>query len=141
MPTPARASTTRTAPSGSRRRVNAVTAASRLTAARLPIPMPATRATAPLVVAATPATEAPANSAAHEAIVHGFDAVAPSDVTNARHGPATSRSVSPPARTRHALHSVRTPSTASTTAPQTPRIVRRLLIDSTGAAPAAPATA
>ena len=58
---------------------------------------------------AAPAVEAAAKTAAHDAIVSGFDAVAPSATTNARLGVASSSPVSPPSRIRNADHSVRAP--------------------------------
>ena len=47
-----------------------------LTVVRLPRPTPTSSATADAGVSAAPATEAAAKSAAHDAIVSGFDAVA-----------------------------------------------------------------
>src|SRR2546425_4126490 len=71
-----------------------------------------------------PAVEAAENTAAHERIVIGFDAVAASDVAKARCGDATSVFASPPRRMRNALHSVRNPTAASTIAPTTPSVTR-----------------
>ena len=79
--------------------------------------------------------------AAHEPMVVGFEAVAASDVRNARRGLRTSASISPPVRTRNADHRVRQPSTAMTAAPRIPRIGRKPLWTSTGPAPAIPSAA
>ena len=74
---------------------------------RLPTPTPATSSKAPPSPSITLAVDAAANTAAHDAIVSGFDAVTPSATTNARFGVASSSPVSPPSRIRNALHSVR----------------------------------
>ncbi len=74
----------------------------------LPSPTPA-RSTATPAPSAAPAAPAAVKIAAHEAIVSGFDAVAPSAVANALRGELTSSSTSPPSRTRKALTSVRIP--------------------------------
>ena len=84
---------------------------------------------------------AAAKIAAHDAIVSGFEAVPASDVRNARRGPETSKSSSPPVRTRNALQSVRRPRTMSTAAPTRPSTTRSGPIVSSGTAPAAPSVA
>ena len=70
------------------------------------------------------AAEAAANSAAQEAIVIGFDAVAKSATRNARPGDWTSSVASPPSRIRRADQSVLAPSTTSTVAPTNPSTIR-----------------
>jgi hypothetical protein len=70
---------------------------------------------------ATSATEAAANTAAHDAIVSGFDAVAMNAVRKARAGELISSTTSEPSRIRHADHSVRAPSHTRTPAPTSPR--------------------
>ncbi len=72
------------------------------------MPTPASSSATPAPSAA-PAVEAAVKMAAHEAIVRGLEAVAPSAVANARLGVPTSAGISPPSRTRNALTSVRTP--------------------------------
>src|SRR5438045_5491628 len=81
-----------------------------------PMPTPASSAIERAVVFAASAVDAAAKTAPHDRIVVGFEAVAASDVTNARHGFATSSSASPPRRTRNADHSVRIPIHARTAA-------------------------
>ena len=76
----------------SARRTSRASRARRRSAARR---CPPPESVAPAVVVA-------AKTAAHEAIVSGFDAVAANAVANARRGVATSSSVSPPSRTRNA---------------------------------------
>ena len=85
--------------------------------------------------------EAAANTAAQDTIVSGFDAVAASEVPNARRGVATSAVASPPMRTRNALQSVRAPSQASTAPPASPSARCSGSSASSDAAPAAPAAA
>ena len=80
----------------------------------VPVPTPTTSAAAVEPEPASAAVDAAEKAAAHEAIVSGFDAVAPSEVRNARRGEATSSRDSPPSRTRNALYSVRSPIAART---------------------------
>src|SRR6185436_13248871 len=84
------------------------------------------------------AVDAAAKIAAHDRIVDGFDAVAASDVRNARPGEATSSVLSPPSRTRNADHSVRSPSQAITAAPTSPSATCSGPISSSCPAPSAP---
>ena len=105
------------------------------------MPTPASIAPASPGLRATPAADAAAKMAAHEPIVVGFEAVAASEVRKARRGLRTSASISPPARTRNADQSVRSPSTAMTAAPTIPSTGRRPLWASTGPAPAIPSAA
>ena len=134
-------SAVRSARSPAARRPTATAVASAVTHASEPSPTPSTSSSAPPVVPAAPATDAAANTAAHDAIVSGLDAVPPSEVRNARRGSAISSATSNPWRTRSALCSVRSPSRTSTPAPSSPRSTRSGPMLSNGAAPAAPAAA
>jgi hypothetical protein len=87
------------------------------------------------------AVDAAAKTAAHDAIVVGFDAVAPSEVRNARRGVATSSVASPPRRMRNADHSVRAPSHSSTAVPRIPNAIRSGSRSMTRAAPSDPSSA
>ena len=87
---------------------------------------------------AAPTPDAAANTAAQDAIVSGFEAVAAAEVANARRGEATSYSVSAPSRTRKASRSVLTPRNSRTAAPSSDSVVRSGSIASSDAAPAAP---
>ena len=88
----------------------------------------------------SPADAAP-NTAAHDAIVNGFDTVATRPVRNAARGVTVSSGSSAPSRTRHAVRNVRAPSTSSTAAPRSPSRTRSSRIASNGATPAAPRAA
>ena len=88
-------SAVRSARSPVARRTTATPVASSVTQARLPSATPATSGPAPEPSAA-PATLAAAKIAAQEAIVLGYDAVAASEVRNARCGRATSDGTSSP---------------------------------------------
>ena len=112
-----------------------------MTQARLPAATPATSSRAPPALSAAPAALAAANTAAHDAMVSGLEAVPASAVRNARPGVAISAGISPPSRTRKALCSVRTPRKSSTPAPTSPNTSRTGSMVSSGAAPAAPAAA
>jgi hypothetical protein len=79
--------------------------------------------------------------AAHDAIVIGLEAVAASEVRNARRGEETSSAVSPPSRIRNALQSVRAPRNARNPAPRTPSAMRSASISSRALAPATPKAA
>jgi hypothetical protein len=86
---------------------------------------PATSAEAVKPEPTRSAVDAAVKIAAQEAIVIGLDAVAASDVRNARRGVETSAGASPPSRMRNALQSVRTPRYARKTAPMRPKVMRR----------------
>src|SRR3954468_17333586 len=100
---PATASATRIARTPIARRAPAVPLASTLPQVRLPSPTPATSSTGEL---APPAVLAAANTAAHDAIVKGFEAVPASDRRKAMRGSDTSDAPSLPLRIRNAVHSV-----------------------------------
>ena len=107
----------------------------------VPQPTPRQSSSVSAVPSTALAVEAAAKTAAHDRIVVGFEAVAASEVRNARHGVATSSSLSPPSRTRNADHSVRSPSSASTAAPTRPSVSRSASISSSRPAPIAPSSA
>ena len=107
----------------------------------LPSPTPATSRTTVGPERSCDATVAAAKTPIQSAIVSGFEAVAPSDVTNAHRGVATSVSFSAPARTRNELQKLRKPRKMSTAAPTTPSAVPTLAMVSADEAPAAPAAA
>ena len=71
----------------------------------------------------------------------GLEAVAATDVANARRGEATSPARASAGRVRIASRSVRAPSTSRTAAPSSENAVRSPSIASSDAAPAAPAAA
>src|SRR5438067_1088685 len=108
MPAPEAASTIRTVRAPTRLRASDAKAESTAKQAIDPRPTPTTSGTG----RSAPAVDAAENTAAHERIVIGLDAVAASDVAKARRGEATSAVASPPRRTRNALHKVRTPTAA-----------------------------
>ncbi len=87
------------------------------------------------------AVDAAVKIAAQEAIVIGLEAVAASDVRNARRGVDTSSGTSPPSRIRNALQSVRAPRYARKPAPMTPKVMRRASISSSALAPSTPSAA
>ena len=111
------------------------------TQVRLPAAIPATSSTAAAAVWPAPIVSAAAKIAAHDAIVAGLDAVPASAIVNARPGVATSAGVSPPWRTRIAVHSVRAPRATSTAAPASASAMRTGSMASSGAAPATPQAA
>ena len=103
--------------------------------------MPARKVEVVATEVVTFAAEAAANSAAHEAIVIGFDAVAKSATRKARPGDSTSSVASPPSRIRRADQSVLAPSTTSTVAPTNPSTIRSPAKSSNRAVPATPSEA
>src|SRR5437870_3849674 len=137
MPAPDARSTARTVRAPARRRANAAHDERIVNHAIEPTPTPTTSDRG----SSAPAVDAAENTAAHDTIVIGFDAVATSDVRNARRADATSAIASPPSLIRNALHSVRSASAASTNAPTTPSVTRSGSIVSNPAAPATPSDA
>src|SRR5438105_15949399 len=74
-----------------------------------PAPTPAISAAVVEAEPANLAVLAAEKIAAQLAIVRGFEAVAPSEVSSARRGLTTSSATSPPSRTRKALQSIFSP--------------------------------
>src|SRR5205807_9320617 len=103
MPAPETTSTSCTVLLPTRRRASEAHDERTVNHAIEPTPTPTTSGTG----RSAPAVDAAEKTAAHDTIVIGFDAVAASDVANARRGDATSAIASPPSRIRNALHSVR----------------------------------
>ena len=140
-PTPDTRSTIASVRVPNRLPTRAAVAASARNQAALPRPTPTKSATAPSGVETSEAVVAAPKIAAHEIMVSGLEAVAKTPVRQATPGAATSAAVSPPSRNRHAVCSVRTPITVSTTAPPRASAVWTGSICTNAAAPSTPRSA